>query len=142
MNLKTLVLDLPQTSVTSRVVKRGIGASYFRRKKELAPFELTPWHYHWCERGDSNPHTRRCWILSPVRLPVPPLSHYVWSLLSSPHPDRSGSLPCKPTHWQAKLRGQVLTWDIFLVISLSVLLSDLSSVNISSNLRCTLTTAE
>ncbi len=27
-----------------------------------------------CERGDLNPHTVKCWILSPVRLPVPPLS--------------------------------------------------------------------
>jgi hypothetical protein len=27
-----------------------------------------------CERGDSNPHAFRHWILSPARLPIPPLS--------------------------------------------------------------------
>src|SRR5207249_2659643 len=29
----------------------------------------------WCERGELNPHPLRDWILSPARLPVPPLSH-------------------------------------------------------------------
>src|SRR5712691_3958876 len=29
----------------------------------------------WCERGESNPHGLSHWILSPARLPVPPLSH-------------------------------------------------------------------
>ena len=29
----------------------------------------------WCERRDSNPHGFPHWILSPARLPVPPLSH-------------------------------------------------------------------
>ena len=28
----------------------------------------------WCERGELNPHPLRDWILSPARLPVPPLS--------------------------------------------------------------------
>ncbi|VBB45474.1 hypothetical protein TRIP_B350425 [uncultured Desulfatiglans sp.] len=28
----------------------------------------------WCERGDSNPYGISHWILSPARLPVPPLS--------------------------------------------------------------------
>ena len=28
-----------------------------------------------CERGDSNPHRVRDWILSPARLPIPPLPH-------------------------------------------------------------------
>ena len=28
----------------------------------------------WCERGDLNPHGFPRWILSPVRLPIPPLS--------------------------------------------------------------------
>lgn len=28
----------------------------------------------WCERRDSNPQATRRWILSPVRLPIPPLS--------------------------------------------------------------------
>jgi hypothetical protein len=28
-----------------------------------------------CERGDLNPYGVNRWILSPVRLPVPPLSH-------------------------------------------------------------------
>ena len=28
-----------------------------------------------CERGDSNPHPVRDRILSPARLPIPPLSH-------------------------------------------------------------------
>ncbi len=28
----------------------------------------------WCERGESNPHPLRDWILSPARLPIPPLS--------------------------------------------------------------------
>ena len=48
----------------------------------------------WCERGDSNSHGLPRWILSPVRLPVPPLSHYGELLLDSsegkftpqPHP--------------------------------------------------------
>ena len=30
----------------------------------------------WCERGDSNPHGFTRQILSLVRLPIPPLSHY------------------------------------------------------------------
>ena len=30
---------------------------------------------NWCERGELNPHPLRDWILSPARLPVPPLSH-------------------------------------------------------------------
>src|SRR5262245_66582345 len=29
----------------------------------------------WCERRDSNSHGLPHWILSPARLPVPPLSH-------------------------------------------------------------------
>ena len=33
-----------------------------------------PW---WCERGDSNPYRFPYWILSPARLPVPPLSQQV-----------------------------------------------------------------
>jgi hypothetical protein len=33
----------------------------------------------WCERGDSNPHALRRQILSLVRLPIPPLSH--WAVL-------------------------------------------------------------
>ena len=28
----------------------------------------------WCERGELNPHPLRDWILSPARLPIPPLS--------------------------------------------------------------------
>src|SRR5687767_6313886 len=32
---------------------------------------------HWCERGDSNPHTFRYQILSLARLPIPPLSHFL-----------------------------------------------------------------
>ena len=30
----------------------------------------------WCERGDSNPHGFPRQILSLVRLPIPPLSHF------------------------------------------------------------------
>ena len=29
----------------------------------------------WCERGELNPHGLPLWILSPARLPIPPLSH-------------------------------------------------------------------
>src|SRR5512132_584477 len=32
--------------------------------------------FHWCERGDSNPHTFRYQILSLARLPIPPLSRW------------------------------------------------------------------
>ena len=35
----------------------------------------------WCERGDSNPHGFTRQILSLVRLPIPPLSHFVFSYL-------------------------------------------------------------
>ncbi len=31
-----------------------------------------PW---WCERGELNPQGFPHWILSPARLPIPPLSH-------------------------------------------------------------------
>ena len=31
----------------------------------------------WCERGELNPHGVTHWILSPARLPVPPLSHVI-----------------------------------------------------------------
>ena len=31
---------------------------------------------NWCERGDSNPHGFTRQILSLVRLPIPPLSHF------------------------------------------------------------------
>ena len=31
---------------------------------------------YWCERGDSNPHGFTRQILSLVRLPIPPLSHW------------------------------------------------------------------
>ena len=31
----------------------------------------------WCERGDLNSYPLRDWILSPARLPVPPLSPFV-----------------------------------------------------------------
>jgi hypothetical protein len=30
--------------------------------------------FKWCERGDLNPYTSRCQILSLVRLPISPLS--------------------------------------------------------------------
>ena len=33
----------------------------------------------WCERGDSNPHGFTRQILSLVRLPIPPLSHFTKS---------------------------------------------------------------
>ena len=39
-----------------------------------------------CERGDSNPHGLLHWILSPARLPVPPLPRH-----SSSYPDRPPS---------------------------------------------------
>jgi hypothetical protein len=32
----------------------------------------------WCERGELNPQGLPHWILSPARLPVPPLSHALW----------------------------------------------------------------
>ena len=35
----------------------------------------------WCERGDSNPHGFTRQILSLVRLPIPPLSHGLGSIL-------------------------------------------------------------
>lgn len=35
-----------------------------------------------CERGDSNPHPLRDWILSPARLPVPPLSRFVFQAIA------------------------------------------------------------
>ena len=35
----------------------------------------------WCERGDSNPHGFTRQILSLVRLPIPPLSHFEVSSL-------------------------------------------------------------
>jgi hypothetical protein len=31
----------------------------------------------WCERGELNPYPLRDWILSPARLPIPPLSQGV-----------------------------------------------------------------
>jgi hypothetical protein len=31
----------------------------------------------WCERRDSNPHALRRWNLNPVRLPIPPPSHFM-----------------------------------------------------------------
>ena len=34
----------------------------------------------WCERGDSNPHGFTRQILSLVRLPIPPLSHFPWAV--------------------------------------------------------------
>src|SRR5690606_29603159 len=34
----------------------------------------TDYALFWCERGDSNSHGLPHWILSPARLPVPPLS--------------------------------------------------------------------
>ena len=37
----------------------------------------------WCERGDSNPHGFTRQILSLVRLPIPPLSHFLIQLLSN-----------------------------------------------------------
>ena len=47
-----------------------------------------PLRFHWCERGDSNPHGLPHRILSPARLPVPPLSpsHF---LHCPPEPPRS-----------------------------------------------------
>ena len=45
------------------------------RQKIRKPGEPRPLRDHWCERGDSNSHGQCRWILSPVRLPVPPLSH-------------------------------------------------------------------
>jgi hypothetical protein len=33
----------------------------------------------WCERGDSNPHGFTRQILSLVRLPIPPLSHFIFN---------------------------------------------------------------
>ena len=33
--------------------------------------------YGWCERGESNPHGSPHRILSPARLPIPPLSHHL-----------------------------------------------------------------
>lgn len=31
--------------------------------------------FYSCERGDSNPHSVKNWILNPACLPIPPLSH-------------------------------------------------------------------
>jgi hypothetical protein len=36
-----------------------------------------------CERGDSNPHDRSHWILSPARLPIPPLSHQASTVINN-----------------------------------------------------------
>ena len=43
---------------------------------------------NWYERGDLNPHDHNGhWILSPVRLPIPPRSHlfkdYQWNVLKA-----------------------------------------------------------
>jgi hypothetical protein len=42
-------------------------------------------------RWESNPHSRKNWILNPARLPVPPLEHYLGLLsrlsFSLPIPD-------------------------------------------------------
>jgi hypothetical protein len=50
----------------------------------------------WCERGDSNPHALRRQILSLVRLPIPPLSHWAVSYCKREEPSsaKHGSV-CK-----------------------------------------------
>src|SRR5271169_443546 len=44
-------------------------------KREKGRFKIGP-KAIWCERGDSNPHGFTRQILSLVRLPIPPLSHF------------------------------------------------------------------
>lgn len=39
------------------------------------PSPLSSLTHIWCERRDSNPHVIRQWILSPLCMPIPPLSH-------------------------------------------------------------------
>jgi hypothetical protein len=47
---------------------------------------------YWCERGDSNPHALRRQILSLVRLPIPPLSHALVSIVYQHSPIAAWSL--------------------------------------------------
>ena len=51
---------------------------YMRRKcKDQLMLRHAREDLFWCERGDSNPHALRRQILSLVRLPIPPLSHWL-----------------------------------------------------------------
>ena len=43
------------------------------------PGEQMELNESWCERGELNPYPLRDWILSPARLPIPPLSHRIGS---------------------------------------------------------------
>ena len=64
----------------SRMVRLGgveppcLAASDFK-SDEYTSFSTIA-YYYWCERRDSNSHALRRWNLNPVRLPIPPLSHY------------------------------------------------------------------
>ena len=48
---------------------------------------------YWCERGDSNPHGLPRQILSLVRLPISPLSHFDGSQHSQNHDNASEASP-------------------------------------------------
>jgi hypothetical protein len=59
------------------------------KKKDLRPLAVSPSAKRRCERQDLNLHPLRDWILSPARLPIPPLSQSVtakrlWAFLPFP----------------------------------------------------------
>ena len=49
------------------------------------PGEQMELNESWCERGELNPYPLRDWILSPARLPIPPLSHRTGAGKIGPH---------------------------------------------------------
>ena len=53
-----------------------------------------------CERGDSNPHGRSHWILSPARLPIPPLSQ-------DKEREKNGA-PSRARTWDPLIKSQLL----------------------------------
>src|SRR5688572_15292095 len=64
---------------------------------------------HWCERGDSNPHTLRYQILSLARLPIPPLSHTRKSLPSMQRKRISREFMFVPTQTRSRKRSTGLS---------------------------------
>jgi hypothetical protein len=55
--------------VPERIIPTGSAGSVSKVPKRKRGIKTK-----WCERGGSNPHGFLHWILSPARLPVPPLS--------------------------------------------------------------------
>ena len=59
-----------------------INQLYFNKNKhKKRAFRRKPFFIFWCERRDSNSHALRRWYLKPVRLPIPPLSHFNWLII-------------------------------------------------------------